>query len=537
MKLVYVFASGTLAFSTLANAELKFNSNFMASYVNDSSKSEAFSRRKSNILTLQPSLGAVYTAKKVQGAANVKYIKVNNNASGGASDIELNQNNTFTSFDYNGRLNVIENVLTLSAVGAQSYNNTIAGNALVNDELFGSQELSKTQRNTASFNFNLSQGDWIGLGMGGSYSNVKSDRQVYTDSKLDSDNTSLNAQIYSGDEVKLVNWNLVGTYNETNGSGFNDSISQMYQGDFRVGLFSELNLVFTGQSEKNEISSTDTDSTSNFDYNSYGLGLSWYHSAQRFIDVTYNRSTRDEDETQGFLGLKFNWRFTSRTSIHGEYGRRFYGESGSLGLSHKTRKIRTEITYEEDVTNYTRLIAGDVITGSFVCPIGSSDILQCFQPPSINYELQPGEEYSNFSFIVPEISEAEILRKSFIANIGYSFRKVNSNLTFRNTNTEYLDGSREQQTQTISLNNSLQMNRKSTLSGSLTYTRFDNTVDEDRLSADNDEVLSANINFTRKINRDLNATISYQHTLRRSPVQNRDFDSDRISLQLKYKLF
>lgn len=524
-------------FSALANAELKFNSNITASYVVDSSKSEAFTRRKSNIFRLQPSLGAIYNAKKIQGSANVKYTQVNNNASGGAQDIEIRQRDKFTNFDYNGRFNAIDNVLTFTARGAQSYNNTIAGNALVNDELFNSQELSKTQRNTAGFNFDLSQGDWLGLGFGGAYSNVKSDRQVYTDSKLDSNNTSLNGHLYSGDEIKRVNWSLVGTYNETNGSGFNDSISERYQGDFRIGLIDEFSLIFTGQSEKNEISSADSEATSNFDYNSYGMGLSWYHSAQRFIDVTYNRSTRDDDETKGFLGLKFNWRFTARTSAHGEYGRRFYGESGSLGLTHKTKKLRTEITYEENVTNYTRLVAGETIAGVFVCPIGTNDLIQCFVPPSIDYVLQPGEEYSSFSFIVPEISEAEILRKSLIATIGYSFRKIKTNLTYRNTNTEYLDGTREQNTQTISVNASLRMNRKSTISGSVNYTTFDNTLDADRLSADNDKVFNANLNYSRTISRDLTATIGYQHTLRRSPVLNRDFDSDRVTFRITYKLF
>ncbi|MEP4889827.1 MAG: hypothetical protein ABJV04_07365 [Aliiglaciecola sp.] len=539
MRLVYVFASGTLILSSLANAELKFNSDVTSSYVRHSSDSEAFSRRDSDIFTFEPSLGATYEANKIQGAATVRYLQVSNNASSDSTDLNLDQNYNFTSFNYNGRLTAIDNVLSFTARGSQSYRNTIAGNALVNDELYGSQELSKTQTNSAGFNFSLSQGDWVRMAVEGSYSKVKSDRQVFLDSDLDTSNTSVTSQIYSGDEVKRVNWNISGTYNETLGSGFNDSRSELYSGDFRIGLINEFSLVFTGQNERNELSSESggSDVSSDFNYTSYGVGLSWYQSAQRFIDVTYNRSTENEDESENFLGLKFDWRFTSRTSIAGEYGRRFYGESGNLNLTHKIRKFQTQVTYEENITNYTRLVAGDTVTGSFVCPIGADQILQCFQPATIDYVLQPGEEFSNFNFIIPDITESDIIRKSLSTNIGYSFRKVQSSLTYRNTNTEYIDGSREQKTQTISLDSSLQINRKTSLSGSIIITSYDNTVDDDRLSADNDDVFTATLNYTRKLNRDLNATIGYQHTTRRSPVENRDYDSDRITFEVVYTLF
>ncbi len=521
----------------LAGAELNFNSNVSASYVNDSSKSEAFSRRTSDILTLEPTFGASYRAKKLQLGLNAKYLYVDNRASGGASEVDIDQQNRFTSYDYNGNLSLIDNVLSINARGSQNYRNTIAGNALVNDELFGSQELSKTQRNSAGFSLGLVQGDWVRFTANGNYSNVKSDRQVFTDSKLDNTNYSATARLFSGDEVESVRWEFTGQYNDTNGSGLNDSIAEVYRGDIHIGLWGDFKFLITGQKETNEITSNQAEANRNFDFESYGAGLSFYRNEQRFIDVTYNKAQRTDQPDTNYLGLKFAWRVSQRTSIDGEYGRRFYGKSGRFSLSHNSRKLRNRVSYEETVTNYTRLIAGEASTGVFVCPIGVQDFSLCFQPTSIDYELQPDEEFSNLTFITPEISEASVLRKNLLINSGYTFRKLKVNVTIRDTNTSYIDGSRDQDTLTTSLNLNLKLNRRSSVAWNNTFVSFDNRANIEGFSADNDDVWTSNVSYKRTINRDLSATLAYQHTERRSPVLNRDFDSNRISLRLTYKLF
>ena len=167
----------------------------------------------------------------------------------------------------------------------------------------------------------------------------------------------------------------------------------------------------TGNSETNEYRGSETLGSRELSFDSAGVGLSYYLSRGRFIDITYNESTRDSEDKEEFLGVNLVWQFSARTSVTANYGRRFYGKSGNFAFTHNRKRLRTTIGYNESVSSYTRLIAEEQSLGTFVCPSNAVDFSGCFQPDTLDYQLAPGESLRELNALVPEISEEITLRR------------------------------------------------------------------------------------------------------------------------------
>lgn len=517
--------------------DLSYTAQVDASYINISSDTGASEPNTSDTFQFRPSLGLIYTANRAHASliANHRYLDRHISST---SDINTNnQASNFTDYTFDAELNAIDNVLRLNARGTQTYQNTDTNNALINDEVFSSQQLAKIRRGSVGAIFTLPNPDYFNFSLAGNLSKVETDRTALGNNSIDSDNTNITAVLQQGDEVKRVSWNITAEHTDTNGTGRNDIVSKTIDGVGYIGLADEWRFVVTGREESNELKSDQVDSTRNLDYSSAGIGLSYFQDRGRFIDLTYNVSSRQEveggQERDKFIGLNFNWRFSSRTSVQGNYGKRFYGRSGSFRLNHRIKKLKTNISYEENLTTFSRLVAGDTFTGSFVCAVGAIDITQCFQPATANYELQPGEQFNNFDFTIPEINEEALLRKSLSIGTGYQFRHLKANLSIRNTDTEYVDSQRSEQSLNINLALSMQFGRKSTLSWTNGYSEFDRDVQG--VFGDDDSTWTTSLNYNYKVNRDLSTRVGFQYTNRNSPVLTQDFTSRRITLSMVYK--
>lgn len=526
----------TLAVSFPGFAEVSTTAGVNSSVTHVSTSTGANQDLSSDTISIQPSLGLYYNANRanLQFTANHQYLK-RSDSSSSDDTIGANNRSNFTNYTYSGNLTLIENVLDLNARGAQSFRNVDIASALANDQIFGSQQLARTRRNSAGISFNTPNPDYLGLNLQANVSNVTSDRTTNISGELDSTNENYQARLFQGNEINNVSWDIIGSYAKSDGSVIQDVTSQSLDGRVYVGVYDKIRVVGTTRLEKNELRSIDVNETQTLEYNSAGIGLSWYKSGSQFIDLTLNQSSRQEGERDKFLSVKFNWRFSGRTSASGEFGRRFYGRSGRFTLEHNLRKLRSSITYEEDLTTFSRLVAGESVNGVFVCPIGEADFSQCFQPPSISYELQPGEEFTNLDFSLAEISEEGTLRKSMLVNTGYSFRKLRLSLTARKTNTEFLRSVRTQNSLNLSLNSSLKLNRRSSLSWNNSYSRIDRAVENNEFSGDDDITWSSVLSYNYSLSTNLSTQTNLQYTNRSSPVATRDFSSRRIGLTLKYK--
>ncbi|GAA0856905.1 hypothetical protein [Aliiglaciecola litoralis] len=515
--------------------DMSYSAQVETSYINIKSDTGASDPNSSDTFSIRPSLGLTYTANRARASliANHRYLDRHVSST---SVTNNSRESNFTDYTFDAELFAIENVLKFNARGAQTYQNTDINNGLINDEVFGSQQLAKTQRGTVGATFTLPNPDYFNFSMAGNLTKVKTDRTTLGNFNLNSDNTNITAVLSEGDEVKRVSWNITAEHRDTNGTGRNDILSKTVDGVFYVGLTDDWRFVVTGREETNELKSDQVDTTRSLDYSSAGIGLSYFQDRGRYIDVTYNVSSRQEaqgNERDSFIGLNFNWRFSSRTSIQGNYGKRFYGRSASFQLSHRLKKLRTQISYAENLTTFSRLIAGDTVTGTFVCAIGAVDISQCLQPATVDYVLQPGEEFNNFDFTIPEISEEALLRKNLTMSTGYQFRRIKANLSITHTDTEYLDSLRSQKTFNVNLALSMRFGRKSTLSWTNGYSQFDREI-RDGVDDDSDTWRSG-LNYNYNVSREMSVRAGFQVVSRDSPVLTQDFSSRRLTLGMTYK--
>lgn len=535
MKLLSVVLLTSSVLTFYANAKTDLALGLQSSLVYSENETLAAGSRSSNTLTIQPTLSITQSTRKTRTNANFQHMYINELSSVSDEDIGNNKSN-FTNYNITTRINVIENALRINGRASQSYRNTSASNALVNDQIFGNQDLSKTENYSAGFDLTLNRFDYVELIADGNVSNVKSDRQTDFDNGLDTTNSDYSATILAGKEFRYIDWNFTANYADTNGSSRNDSVSESYIGNIYIGLVKRLRFVVTGTIEKNDITSTQVDGDRRIEYKTAGAGLSWFRDRSRFLDVTYNISSRSGDNAQRdkFVGVNFGWRFSARTNVTGNLGRRFFGRSANFSLNHNIRKFRTRIAYNEAVTNFSRLIASNQSIGGIVCPVGAVDFTQCFIPDTINYDLQPGEEFTSLNFIVPEISEQTILRKNFTFETNYRFRKLNLSFTANVADTEYLDGSREETRQNLTLAANLKLSRKLTVSWSNRFTKFENQSVATG-TENTDDIWTSTFSSSYQNNKSLSTALSLRYSERESSVFERNYDGIRISLSTNYR--
>lgn len=517
------------AFTSGVNAKgLTVQPSISTSLVDSQTTSETIENRSAETFSIEPTLVVNYLSKRFKGqmSANHKQLFERYN--------DESNNNNFTDYRVSGELVMIENLLNMQFRSQQSYRNTQTSNSLVNDEYLGSDELSKTINNSVTLEVSLPQPEYVGLSIIGTVANVKSDKTATSQDKLNNTNTNIQANVYQGDNFKRVNWSVLSSYRETNGSAKNDLKSQIIDANLGFGIISNWQLTFNAKDETNERSSSSSDiNVGNLDYGSYGIGLAWYESPARSIRINYNQASRSDDDNEKFVSADLNWRFTSRTAVKASYGRRFFGESGAFSLSHNTKHLRTRLNYNEELTTFSRLIVNTLDAGVFVCPAGETSLSDCYQPTSPTYELQQGEQYLNLNINVPEISEEVILRKSFSANIGFERRKITTLLDIQHIETNYIDRGIDQTNNNIGLSNSYKVSPKTTLNLSLSY------LISDRKSEDTQEetrykTTSATLSATGQLGEGLSTSASFRYLDRQSPGSIRDVIDRRLTLSLRF---
>lgn len=513
--------------------QLNFTANVNTTYVNEESETSSTDSTTLDSFSIQPSLGARYKSGRFSGNGNIRYRQLDRHFSqtGSAAETSDTRDN-YTTFAANSELELVENALYFTLSGNQTYRSFDINDSLTDDEFNDDGSLSKTRRTQVGLRFKSPQADYLVLDLNARASNVKSDNGVEQGYAVNSNDKFLRSRLTSGDRMDLVTWDISSNYRQSEGATSNDLTSITHYGNLYFGIYDELRFLVTGRFESNERFSATQDVSEDLDYDSYGVGLSWGKQARRRINLTYNRSgNASSEEKEGFVGLDVNWAFTSRTSIRAELGRRYYGESGSFSLRHNSRRIRTSVSYSEDLTTYSQIIGAEASEETFVCPSDATDFSQCFQPSTLNYELNAGEEFTSFSQLNPIISEEVRLRKALQGSIGYDFRRLKTTLNIRRTSTDFLDSGRQQTSQIIGLRGNLKAGIKTSFTASV---NFQKTQDELELVETESEIWTANLSVNRTVGRNSRVSLGYRHINRKTDEMD-SLSENRITLSINYR--
>lgn len=507
------------------NVDVKATVNTTA-YIYNTKFGENEAKQRESI-TVRPSILTIYSSKKLTASVNANHYTVKTSETNESTSNSSSQK--YTNLKYTSKLDLVKNALSLSLSGAQSYRNTSQQQDYFSDEILAPEGLTQTKNNRAQLNFAIPNPLYFGLNIQSAYSTTETDRSLQSEVGIDSDNTSVNARLYQGQNFKNINFDISAQYNDTSRANSPNFESTRVRGNFGFPLYRKVNFIITGSLEEYDTGQEMFVTRTNLDTSSYGAGLEWNPSNARKISLTYNQLDEGERQTD-FVGLNIAWAFSPRTSMNFDYGKRFYGDAYQFNFRHALKYFRTSASYSEDLTSYARLGASTTtITGIFVCEFGSTELTDCFQPDSLDYQLQAGEEFRAATETETDITEEVIFRKTGAASIGYEKRKIKMAIEAKYQRTEYLESDR------LSINRSLRFNINYAL-GRRTNVAFISSVSESQFNQEDapDTILNNSLNFSRKLGQHLNLTMSARLLDRQSDIIQRDGSDKRLTLGIKY---
>lgn len=207
------------------------------------------------------------------------------------------------------------------------------------------------------------------------------DKTYYDATGFDSEANSYSAKITSGATFKTFPWGLGYSRNEIRASGPSASgaIFEVYTADLRYVASRKLIFTAAGGYENNE----------------------------------YETAPLRQKPSGSFWNTGLIWNPTSRTSVQGSYGKRFFGNNYAFSANHVTRRSTWKVSYGENVTTVNLLqpesrifMISDPSTGSiFVDPQTGLPILM--------------------AVIIPTLTNDVYISKRWQASLGYKLKRNN----------------------------------------------------------------------------------------------------------------
>jgi uncharacterized protein (PEP-CTERM system associated) len=488
---------------------------------NEATQTESF--------VIKPSLLGSYKSRLLSASLTANHSRVRQSVDSEDVNGNDNTNQNYTNLNYTSAITLIENSLLLTLNGAQNYRVVNQQQAGFSDEILGSGNLTKSRNNSARLDFSIPNPLYFGLTLQSTYSKTQTGQSQEGQTGVDGDNVGVTVSLFQGKKIRPINFDISAQYNDTSRANFQNFESTRVQASVGFPIIKEIDFIVTGSLDEYDTGQTEFSGRPNLDTTSYGAGLEWKPSNGRNISLTYNQLEEGENQTK-FIGVNLAWAFSNRTALNFDYGKRFFGDSYTLNFNHSLKSLRTSVSYSEDLTTFSRLGASSTnITGIFVCQFGSTELIDCFQPDSLDYQLQVGEEFRATTEVVTDISEEVILRKSGTASIGYSKRKVTMSVDASYRRTEYLESDRLSINRSLRLNLNYAIGRKTDISfaSSLATNQFNEFETADTTT-------TTSINFRRALGRYLNMNIAARFLDRESDNLARNGTDKRLTVGINY---
>lgn len=447
---------------------------------------EARDYQDRDTIQLSPSIVATYTSKKLLAAATANHLTQR------ISIDEGSRTDSFTEFNYNGSLSIIDNVLQVYGQGSQGYQAFAPERYISTDFLLNSNDLTKTQSHSVGASLTTTANRFVRMELSAQYFTAESDSSLsddgFTEAGLGIDSTGTSAAItlINSSWFRNMYWSLAANTRESDRASLGSFKSTTGNAQLGYNLVGDLGLIATASHQEY---TNDDDLSGGFGqfggqfnrFTTYGVGLNYRPAAGRFFSITANQiSTDGEDDGKTFVGVSTQWQFSPRTRIAADFGRRYYGESGSFSLNYGTRAARASIAYQEATTNYSSLIFDTADAGTFVCPAGAVDIIDCFQPDTLEYELQPGEQVVQFSEVISELTDQVVLRKQLNGGFGFQRRKLKVSIDGRYADTVYSEVDRKQIQKGVGINASLAVGSRTNLTSRIQFSNIETSSGVER---------------------------------------------------------
>ena len=462
-----LFTCTALAAGNVSAGDLKIQPRMSADTIFQQIDSDTRGDRDVTTLRLVPAVDLVYKAKRAEASVDLSATHLERD-----TDV-FSTKNDYLEYRYNGELDVIERLLTLGVRGSSQYRNANTNNFLISDKLTNSGDLARTQTDAITASTDLTRNPLLETRASVSYSKVQAEGGQFLNSqRLNNETLAINGTIEDGSAVHGFKWNITGDYSDTDRSEANLGTFETHEVNGFVDrlITGRWALRVTGMSESYAFTSQGDFIQDEREFDSVGAGITYYKADDRYISLTANKADSSNPENDGdvFPGLDVNWAFTSRTSVSAKFGKRFWGDSANLRIEHATRKIRTSVSYSEDIRNNSQFLAANNTDGVLVCP-GAGFSPGCFQPDSLAYELSGGQQFIQLGEDNNAIDDSIVLRKGGGIEMSYQSRVLTLGVFARYNDNEFLGQERRLKTETLGTNASYRIGAVTRLNAALSF--------------------------------------------------------------------
>ncbi len=326
--------------------------------------------RVSDFITeLTPTIGIVRRGRKLDMTLNYRmqnmvYAK------------ESQHNRTYSQFRGNATANVVQDLFFIDAAASYGQQNISNAGTITLDNASINRNRTNSTVATVRPYIDYRLGRTAELYLSAERGSVR-----YSAPELQgSDRNSYEARLSSGTAFRRMLWRLSYLKQDISAANQTNTTLQEYNAGLEYRLTPRLALL----------------ATSGYDSNEY----------ERPGSVTNPRGSK--------WSAGFNWVATRRTSVEATVGKRYFGDTRSLTLSHRARRAEFSLTYDESVT----VLATTLFAANEVAPPSDTGALEEGAAPVLDTELDPS---------LPSVSNAAYVRKRLTGNI--SLRSAQSLLT------------------------------------------------------------------------------------------------------------
>lgn len=465
---------------------------------------------------------------------------------------EQRDNSSYSSYRFDNRANFWRDQLQLQMSAASSHQASGGLFSRYADEITGGDQLAKFDSKNASLNFNNTKLDWLNtrfsLSANESATDLVNDplrpENGLTDIDLANRRFGTDLNLGSARRNSKIFWDLGLAAYKTDREVAQDFYNRSGNATLGVTVFSGLALIGRGAYESN--GDIGAERFAGFrDFKSFGGGFEWRFSERSWWNLTLNKIDNQQGESD-YIGSEFSFQPSRRTRLTGTLDRRFFGRTAQVVGSYNLKHFNMQANFSDSVDSLLGFNNNGPQFGLFLCPPGAIPSLEnCIQPPSANYQPQPGEQF----FVVPlppgNLNESLVVRRNGSYTFGYNFNRLKLQLQLGARRDLYLERDAETRDNyvTASANWTLSQRNSVTLTSSLSDVEFINNDASNNDGSGNNlgfgqqegTQSSTELSFVRNLNRQLTGTLAAKTIKADFQDDRNDYRENRLSLRFEFK--
>ena len=368
-----------------------------------------------------------------------------------------NTNNTSSQYQLNMRSKLIDQLLDLDATASRQTTSLSAFGPQGNDSLYANTNRTNVSTYTISPTLRHRFGGTADAYLRYTRNRVEGDRILGT-----TNGENINANLTSGANFSTLGWGFNAVQDTFSGGRYGDTVSQNVEASLRYRLSYSLSLTATGGYDK-------------YDYSSQS-----------------NEATQGASYTGGFI-----WTPSPRTRLQMSYGRRYYGNTGTVGLLFRSHRSAVTLNYDDVVTTSRQ----NFLSSSAVSTVDLLDAMLTASIPDAAERARAIAAYLAATGVTPTLANntnylSNVFQRQKSLRLGYSLEGAHSTtvLSVYKTRATSLS-SQTADSDLLGQNLAILNNNRDTTGTSASYTR--------RLTQATQAVAMVNYQTTKALDSDL----------------------------------